>query len=89
MEDDRLSSALINVGLDALRQKKVDRLIFLCLDPHDIRTRMDWDDIAAHIPAIDNKRPDYEVRIVHSPQELLYASLNMRIVRLPDDTVFI
>lgn len=87
--DDRLSSALIKVGLNALRQRPVDRLIFLCLDPHDVRSRTDWDDILAHIPATDNRRPEIDIKIVRSPEELLYASLNMRIVRLPDDTVFI
>ncbi|TCS32611.1 hypothetical protein EDC30_12135 [Paucimonas lemoignei] len=87
--DDRLSNALIKLGLDALSQKKVDRLIFLCLDPHDIRERTDWTDIIAHIPATNGARPEYDVRIVQSPAELMHASLNMRVVRLPVDSVVI
>lgn len=87
--DERLASPVINVGLEALHQKKVDRVVFLCLAPHDIRSRTDWDDILAHLPLAGDRQRQYDVRIVQTPDELLYASMNMRVIRLPDDTVVI
>lgn len=87
--DDHLASAVIRVGLDALNRKQVDLVVFLCLAPHDIRSRTDWNDILSHIPLTENKQRQYDVRILQSPDELLYASLNMRVIRLPADTVII
>lgn len=83
--DDRLGSPVIKIGLDALHQVDGDLLVFLCLAPHDIRTRTDWDDLVSHIRFRNGKERECEVRLVQSPEELLIASLNMRVLRLPVD----
>ncbi len=85
--DDRLASALIKLGLAALNRVNVDLVVFLCIPPHDIRDRTDWDDILDHIRIGNDKEKAYEVRLLQSPEELLDASLKMRVIRLPDDSV--
>jgi hypothetical protein len=82
--DDRVPNPLIRVGLNALRKVDVDRLVFLCLASDDIRDRTDWEEL---IPDINNalgKQDAYEVRLVNSHEELMYASLHMRIIHLPE-----
>ncbi|MDF3034962.1 MAG: hypothetical protein K0S28_236 [Paucimonas sp.] len=84
--DDRLDSALIKLGLDALSSRQVGKVVFFSLSPHDIRTRKDWPEIVRHIRSEADAEGHYEVRQVESPEELLEASLEMKLVRLPVDT---
>jgi|GEM_PF-6232184 len=84
---DELSTPVIKVGLDALRRKDVDTVIFLCMAPHDIRTRTDWPAILAHLESLGSD-VRHEVRIVGSPADLLEASLDIRVLRLPDDRMY-
>lgn len=87
--DEKLDAPMIKLGLDVLSHRDADLLLFLCLAPHDIRERTDWEDIARHIRFGNNKEAKYEVRLVRSSQELLEASFNIHIIRLPTDYVFI
>jgi hypothetical protein len=82
--DDRIPDALIRVGLNALRLVDVDRLVFLCLASDDIRDRVGWEALAADIGNVLGKADACEVRLVNSHEELMYASLHMRIVHLPE-----
>ncbi|SMP49176.1 hypothetical protein [Noviherbaspirillum suwonense] len=84
--DDRISSPLVRVGLRALHEVDADLLVFLCLATDDIRDRTDWDELVPEI-RFRNGRSDYEVRLVSKHEELMDASLNMRIIRLPEYTV--
>lgn len=87
--DGHTSGALVKLGLDALARTDADLLVFLCPAPHDIRERVDWSDIESHIRFSGGKKAAYEVQSVHSGIELMEASLRMRVMRLPDDYVFI
>lgn len=87
--DDRLGSPVIRLGLDRLALHPAERLVFLCLPPHDIRERTDWAELQSHLRRPDGQPLDYEVRIMSSPAQLLDASLEMRILRLPTDDVII
>ena len=82
--DDRVPSALIRVGLNALRLVRVDRLVLLCLASDDIRDRTDWDELAADIATTLGRQDACEVRLVNSHQDLMYASLHMHILHLPE-----
>jgi hypothetical protein len=84
--DDRISSALIRVGLRALHEVDADLLVFLCLATDDIRDRTDWEELVSEI-RFRNGRSDYEVRLVSKHEELMDASLNMRVIRLPEYTM--
>jgi hypothetical protein len=84
--DDRISSPLIRVGLRALHDVDADLLVFLCLATDDIRERTDWDELVSEI-RFRNGRSDYEVRLVSKHEELMDASLHMRVIRLPEYTV--
>ena len=84
--DDRISSPLVRVGLRALHEVDADLLVFLCLATDEIRDRTDWDELVPEI-RFRNGRSDYEVRLVSKHEELMDASLNMRIIRLPEYTV--
>ena len=84
--DDRISNALIEVGLRALHEIDADLLVFLCLATDDIRNRTDWEELVSGI-RFRNGRSDYEVRLVSKHEELMDASLQMRIIRLPEYTV--
>lgn len=84
--DDRISSALVRVGLRALHEVDADLLVFLCLATDDIRDRTDWDELISEI-RFRNGCSDYEVRLVSKHEELMDASLNMRVIRLPEYTV--
>lgn len=86
--DGHTSSALVAFGLEALARTDADLLVFLCPAPDDIRQRVDWDDIVGRI-RFANGNPAYDVQLVHSGIELMQASLQMRVMRLPDDYVFI
>ena len=81
--DDRVPSALIRVGLHALRLVRVDRLVLLCLASDDIRNRVDWDELTGNIASALGRQDAWEVRLVNSHEELMYASLHMHIVHLP------
>jgi hypothetical protein len=85
--DDRIPSALVRVGLNALRKVDADLLVFLCLETDDIRNRTDWEELAGEIRFGNGKQGAYEVRLVNSHEELMVASLNMRVIRLPEYTV--
>jgi hypothetical protein len=85
--DDRIPSALVRVGLNALRKVDADLLVFLCLETDDIRDRTDWEELASEIRFGNGKQGAYEVRLVNSHEDLMYASLNMRVIRLPEYTV--
>ena len=82
--DDRVPSALIRVGLNALRLVEVDRLVLLCLASDDIRDRTDWEELAADIGNALGRADACEVRLVNTHEELMYASLHMRIMHLPE-----
>jgi hypothetical protein len=82
--DDRVPDPLIRVGLNALRLVDVDRLVFLCLASDDIRNRVAWEELAADVGSAIGKQDACEVRLVNSHEELMYASLHMRIVHLPE-----
>ncbi len=84
--DDRISSPLIRVGLRALHEVDADLLVFLCLATDDIRDRTDWNELVSEI-RFRNGRSDYEVRLVGNHEELMDASLNMRVIRLPEYTL--
>jgi hypothetical protein len=84
--DDRIPNALVQVGLRALHEVDADLLVFLCLATDDIRDRTDWDELASSI-RFRNGRNDYEVRLVSKHEELMDASLNMRVIRLPEYTL--
>ena len=84
--DDRISSPLVRVGLRALHEVDADLLVFLCLATDDIRDRTDWEELASEI-RFRNGRGDYEVRLVNKHEELMDASLQMRVIRLPEYTV--
>ena len=84
--DDRISSPLIKVGLRALHEIDADLLVFLCLETDDIRDRTDWEELVSEI-RFRNGRSDHEVRLVSKHEELMDASLNMRVIRLPEYTV--
>lgn len=86
--DSRLADAMIRIGLDALRAVDGELLVFLCLAPHDIRSREEWPALEREIGFANGKR-EYEVRMVTHPEELLAASLQFRVLRLPTDTVYI
>jgi hypothetical protein len=85
--DDRIPSALVRVGLNALSKVDADLLVFLCLETDDIRDRTDWEELASEIRFGNGKQGAYEVRLVNSHEELMVASLNMRVIRLPEYTV--
>lgn len=85
--DDRIPSALVRVGLNALGKIDADLLVFLCLETDDIRDRIDWEELAGEIRFGNGKQGAYEVRLVNSHEELMVASLNMRVIRLPEYTV--
>jgi hypothetical protein len=85
--DDRIPSALVRVGLNALSKVDADLLVFLCLEADDIRNRTDWEELASEIRFGNGKQGAYEVRLVNSHEELMVASLNMRVIRLPEYTV--
>jgi hypothetical protein len=87
--DDHTSSAMVKLGLDALAKTDADLVVFLCPAPHDIRDRVDWGDIESRIRFAGGKRSAHEVQLVDSGIELMEASLRMRVMRLPDDYVFI
>ena len=84
--DDRISSPLIRVGLRALHDIDADLVVFLCLATDDIRDRTDWDELVPEI-RFRNGGSNYEVRLVNKHEELMDASLNMRVIRLPEYTV--
>jgi hypothetical protein len=86
---DRIPGALVELGLRTLAKVDADLLVFLCLAPHDIRVRTDWEQLASQVRFANGKQGAYEVRVLNSPEELLYASLIMRVLRLPEDAVFI
>jgi hypothetical protein len=85
--DDRIPSALVRVGLNALSKVDADLLVFLCLETDDIRDRTDWEELASEIRFGNGKQGAYEVRLVNSHEQLMHASLNMRVIRLPEYTV--
>jgi hypothetical protein len=82
--DDRVPSPLIRVGLNALRMVEVDRLVLLCLASDDIRNRTDWEELTRDINDALGRQGACEVRLVNSHEELMYASLHMRIIHLPE-----
>ena len=82
--DDRVPSALIRVGLNAMRLVRADRLVLLCLASDDIRNRTDWEELAADIATALGGQDACEVRLVNSHEELMYASLHMHIIHLPE-----
>ena len=82
--DDRIPDPLIRVGLNALRLVDVDRLVFLCLASDDIRNRVAWDELLVDVGNTIGKQDACEVRLVTSHDELMYASLHMRIIHLPE-----
>ena len=84
--DDRIASPLVRVGLRALHEVDADLLVFLCFATDDIRDRTDWEELVTEI-RFRNGRSDYEVRLVSKHEELMDASLNMRVLRLPEYTV--
>jgi hypothetical protein len=84
--DDRIPNALVRVGLRALHDVDADLLVFLCLATDDIRDRTEWDELVPEI-RFNNGRSDYEVRLVSKHEELMDASLNMRVLRLPEYTL--
>ena len=84
--DDRIPNALVKVGLRALHEVDADLLVFLCLASDDIRDRTEWDELVPEI-RFRNGRSDYEVRLVSKHEELMDASLNMRVLRLPEYTL--
>lgn len=84
--DDRISSPLVRVGLRALHEVDADLLVFLCLATDDIRDRTDWEELVSEI-RFRNGGSDHEVRLVSKHEELMDASLNMRVIRLPEYTV--
>ncbi|MFL6718965.1 MAG: hypothetical protein ACJ8G3_21660 [Burkholderiaceae bacterium] len=85
--DDRIPSALVRVGLNALSKVDADLLVFLCLETDDIRDRTDWEELASEVRFGNGKQGAYEVRLVNSHEDLMVASLNMRVIRLPEYTV--
>ncbi|MBK4738863.1 hypothetical protein [Noviherbaspirillum pedocola] len=87
--DGHTSGALVRLGLDALARTDADLLVFLCPTPDDIRDRVDWSEIESRIRFAGGKRSAYDVQMVGSGIELMEASLRMRVMRLPDDYVFI
>lgn len=87
--DDHTSSAMVKLGLDALARTDADLLVFLCPGPSDIRDRVDWPDIESCIRFAGGRRAEYAVEGIESGIELMEASLRMRVMRLPDDYVFI
>lgn len=82
--DDRVPDPLIRVGLNALRLVDADRLVFLCLASDDIRNRVDWHGLAAEVADAVGKPEACEVRLVNTHEELMYASLHMHIIHLPE-----
>jgi hypothetical protein len=87
--DDHTSSAMVKLGLDAIARTDADLLVFLCIAPNDIRDRVDWPDIESRIRFAGGRRAAYDVQLVESGVELMEASLQMRVIRLPDDYTFI
>ena len=69
--DDRIPSALVRVGLNALSKVDADLLVFLCLETDDIRDRTDWEELASEIRFGNGKQGAYEVRLVNSHEQLV------------------
>ncbi len=85
--DDRIPSALVRVGLNALSRVDADLLVFLCLATDDIRDRTDWEELAGEVRFANGRQGAYEVRLVNTHEDLMQASLKMRVLRLPEYTV--
>jgi len=85
--DDDAPNELIRLGLDALRGRRVDRLVFLCI-ADDIRNRIGWEELERLLGngLLGNAVP-YDIYIIRTRQELFQASLNMRIIHLPAQTM--